>query len=49
MRFVTGCAIYPRGARTTALVNGTVVVEHAQHTGVTPGRALRRARGGAVS
>jgi N-acyl-D-aspartate/D-glutamate deacylase len=39
---------YPTGARTTVLVNGTVVVENAQHTGATPGVVLRRAADGSV-
>jgi N-acyl-D-amino-acid deacylase len=26
------------------LVNGTVVIDHGQHTGALPGRALRRRR-----
>ena len=33
---------YPSGARTTVIVNGTVVVENASHTGATPGLVLRR-------
>jgi len=33
---------YPSGARTTVIVNGVVVVEHAKHTGALPGRVLRR-------
>ena len=32
---------YPSGARTTVIVNGTVVVENASHTGATPGLVLR--------
>ena len=40
---------YPTGERTSVIVNGTLVVENAQHTGVTPGRVLRRARDGVVS
>jgi N-acyl-D-amino-acid deacylase len=40
---------YPTGARTTVLVNGTVVVEDATHTGALPGRVLRRDRDGAVA
>ena len=40
---------YPTGARTTVIVNGTVVVENAAHTGATPGRVLRRAANGAVN
>ncbi len=40
---------YPTGARTTVIVNGTMVVENAEHTGATPGRVLRRAPDGSVS
>ena len=40
---------YPSGTRTTVIVNGTVVVQDAQHTGATPGRVLRRASDGSVS
>jgi N-acyl-D-amino-acid deacylase len=39
---------YPSGARTTVIVNGTIVVEDAVHTGATPGRVLRRASDGSV-
>jgi N-acyl-D-amino-acid deacylase len=39
---------YPTGTRTTVLVNGTIVVEDAQHTGALPGIVLRRTSGGAV-
>ena len=39
---------YPTGARTTVIVNGTLVIENAQHTGATPGRVLRRASDGGV-
>jgi N-acyl-D-amino-acid deacylase len=39
---------YPTGARTTVIVNGTVVVENARHTGALPGVVLRRARDGTV-
>ena len=39
---------YPSGARTTVLVNGTVVVENARHTGALPGKVLRRDRAGMV-
>lgn len=39
---------YPTGERTTVIVNGTVVVENATHTGATPGRVLRRAADGSV-
>src|SRR6516165_5210532 len=34
---------YPSGARTTVIVNGSIVVEDAVHIGATPGRVLRRA------
>ena len=40
---------YPSGARTTVIVNGTVVVDDATHTGALPGKVLRRAKDGAVS
>ena len=40
---------YPTGERTTVIVNGTLVVENAQHTGATPGRVLRRAPDGKVA
>ena len=33
---------YPQGDRTTVIVNGTLVVDKAQHTGALPGRVLRR-------
>ena len=36
------------GERTTVLVNGTVVVENANHTGALPGLVLKRDRTGAV-
>ncbi len=39
---------YPSGARTTVIVNGTIVVRDAAHTGATPGRVLRRAADGLV-
>jgi len=39
---------YPSGKRTTVIVNGSVVVENAQHTGATPGHVLRRASDGRV-
>jgi N-acyl-D-amino-acid deacylase len=39
---------YPTGARTSVIVNGTVVVENAAHTGALPGKVLRRDAGGAV-
>jgi N-acyl-D-aspartate/D-glutamate deacylase len=40
---------YPSGARTTVIVNGTVVVQNARHTGVTPGLVLHRGADGQVS
>ena len=39
---------YPSGERTTVIVNGTLVVRDAKHTGATPGRVLRRAPDGKV-
>jgi N-acyl-D-aspartate/D-glutamate deacylase len=39
---------YPTGARTTVIVNGTVVVEDAKHTGALPGQVLRRSADGTV-
>jgi N-acyl-D-amino-acid deacylase len=39
---------YPSGTRTTVLVNGTVVVADARHTGALPGTVLRRAADGTV-
>ena len=39
---------YPTGDRTTVIVNGTVVVENAKHTGALPGAVLRRDRAGEV-
>ena len=33
---------YPSGTRTSVIVNGTVVVENAAHTGALPGKVLRR-------
>jgi N-acyl-D-amino-acid deacylase len=39
---------YPSGARTTVIVNGTLVVENATHTGATPGAVLRRNADGRV-
>jgi N-acyl-D-amino-acid deacylase len=39
---------YPSGERTTVIVNGTVVVENATHTGVLPGMVLRRGDDGNV-
>ena len=40
---------YPTGARTTVIVNGTLVVDGATHTGATPGRVLRRSGAGLVA
>jgi N-acyl-D-amino-acid deacylase len=40
---------YPSGARTCVIVNGTLVVEDAAHTGALPGKVLRREAGGAVT
>jgi N-acyl-D-amino-acid deacylase len=39
---------HPSGTRTTVIVNGIVVVDHAIHTGATPGSVLRRAVDGSV-
>ena len=39
---------YPTGSRTTVIVNGTIVVENAAHTGALPGAVLRRDRAGRV-
>jgi len=39
---------YPTGDRTTVIVNGTIVVENAAHTGALPGKVLRRDRDGSV-
>jgi N-acyl-D-amino-acid deacylase len=39
---------YPSGNRTTVIVNGTIVVEDANHTGALPGKVLRRGRDGQV-
>jgi N-acyl-D-amino-acid deacylase len=39
---------FPSGARTTVLVNGTLVIENATHTGALPGKVLRRDPSGAV-
>jgi len=39
---------YPSGERTTVIVNGTIVVDGATHTGALPGRVLRRAADGRV-
>jgi N-acyl-D-amino-acid deacylase len=40
---------YPSGGRTTVIVNGTIVVDDATHTGALPGRVLRRNRDGTVA
>jgi N-acyl-D-amino-acid deacylase len=40
---------YPTGERTTVIVNGTVVVEDAVHTGALPGKVLRRNVDGGVN
>jgi N-acyl-D-amino-acid deacylase len=40
---------FPSGARTSVIVNGTLVVENAAHTGALPGVVLRRDAAGAVS
>jgi len=40
---------FPSGPRTSVIVNGTLVVENATHTGALPGVVLRRDAGGAVS
>lgn len=39
---------FPTGARTSVIVNGTLVVEDANHTGALPGKVLKRDRAGAV-
>jgi len=39
---------YPSGPRTTVIVNGTIVVDNATHTGALPGIVLRRGADGAV-
>jgi N-acyl-D-amino-acid deacylase len=39
---------YPAGNRTTVLVNGTIVVDNAVHTGELPGCVLRRQSDGSV-
>ena len=40
---------YPTGARTTVIVNGTIVIDSATHTGALPGTVLRRASDGTVA
>jgi len=39
---------YPSGNRTSVIVNGTIVVEDATHTGALPGKVLRRDGNGGV-
>jgi N-acyl-D-aspartate/D-glutamate deacylase len=39
---------YPTGERTTVIINGTIVVENATHSGALPGKVLRRDRDGSV-
>ena len=39
---------FPTGARTSVIVNGTVVVDNATHTGALPGKVLLRSKDGAV-
>lgn len=39
---------YPSGTRTTVIVNGTIVVDNATHTGALPGKVLRRGDDGRV-
>jgi N-acyl-D-amino-acid deacylase len=39
---------FPSGPRTSLIVNGIVVVDNATHTGVLPGKVLRRSKDGAV-
>ena len=39
---------YPSGNRTSVIVNGTIVVEDATHTGARPGKVLRRDGNGRV-
>ena len=40
---------FPSGARTSVIVNGTLVVDNAAHTGALPGKVLRRSKDGAVA
>ena len=40
---------FPSGPRTSVIVNGTVVVDNAAHTGALPGKVLRRSKDGAVA
>jgi N-acyl-D-amino-acid deacylase len=39
---------YPSGTRTTVIVNGTLVIDNAAHTGALPGAVLRRTTSGDV-
>jgi len=39
---------FPSGPRTTVIVNGTIVVDNATHTGALPGKVLRRSKDGTV-
>jgi N-acyl-D-amino-acid deacylase len=39
---------FPTGNRTSVIVNGTIVVKDAIHTGALPGTVLKRDRAGAV-
>ena len=39
---------FPSGSRTTVLVNGVIVVDNSLHTGMLPGKVLRRDNAGAV-
>jgi N-acyl-D-aspartate/D-glutamate deacylase len=39
---------FPTGPRTSVIVNGTLVVEEATHTGALPGTVLKRDPRGAV-
>lgn len=40
---------YPQGDRTTVIVNGTLVVDKAKHTGALPGRVLQRVNTGSLN
>jgi N-acyl-D-amino-acid deacylase len=40
---------FPSGRRTSVIVNGTVVVDSAAHTGALPGKVLRRSKDGSVA
>jgi N-acyl-D-amino-acid deacylase len=39
---------YPSGERTTVIINCTIVIDHATHTGATPGIVLRPEADGSV-